>query len=183
MEEQEYILEIDLEKYINEKNKLYKIELNIFDLQKEKNNKIAIFNNNIVLKDKKNIITKLVLKTDIKYKLLLKIISRGNIDKIEQVIFNTKEDCITDHIKIRKNQIEISHNPSANWRKEQGRTSIYNNGQLIFLKGLLQAVWLKCENVITIDKLKQIIKDYQPEYIDEAVKILIEKGVLVKYEE
>ena len=98
MEEQEYILEIDLEKYINEKNKLYKIELNIFDLQKEKNNKIAIFNNNIVLKDKKNIITKLVLKTDIKYKLLLKIISRGNIDKIEQVIFNTKEDCITDHI-------------------------------------------------------------------------------------
>ena len=182
MEKEKYIIEVDLQKYIKEQNKLYNINLNLFDLSKDKDNKINLINKNIALKDTNKIKKEILLGENTEYKFLLKIISRGNIDKIEQVIFNTKDEYDTEKIKIVKKKIQISQNPMANWRKENERTSIYNNGQLIFLKGLLQIIWHNCNEVITLENLKKVVKEYDPEYIEQAVKILVEKGVLVEYE-
>lgn len=182
MEKEKYIIEVDLQKYIREPNKLYNINLNLFDLSKDKNNKMNLINKNIVLKDINKITKEILLTGNTEYKLLLKIISRGSIDKIEQIIFNTKEEYDTEKIKIIKKKIQFSQNPIANWRKENDRTSIYNNGQLIFLKGLLQIIWHNCNEVITLENLKNKVKEYNPEYIEQAVEILVEKGVLVEYE-
>ena len=121
MEKEKYIIEVDLQKYIKEQNKLYNINLNLFDLSKDKDNKINLINKNIALKDTNKIKKEILLEENTEYKFLLKIISRGNIDKIEQVIFNTKDEYDTEKIKIVKKKIQISQNPMANWRKENER--------------------------------------------------------------
>ena len=206
MKKNKYVIEIKLDNYLKEKDKLYKVEIYLCDLE---NSKKEIFNENIELNSEK-IKCEILLNENKDYKILLKIISSGKIEKIEQIIFNTSKEYILGNINIVKSEnyeakysednkykyhpIDtngvininkkklISQNPVNNWREENGRTSIYNNGRIIFLKGLLENIWKKCYKMKTIEELQENIKGYTLEYIEKAVEILVEKGVLIEYE-
>lgn len=202
MEKLKYIVEINLVDYLKEKNHLYKVEIFLCDFESTKK---SIFNKNLSLCMQEKIKFEILLNKNKDYKILLKITLRGKIEKIEQIIFNTKENYISEKIKIKENKNDeeensknaihnkiqkISHdevklfaqNPVSNWRKEKERTSIYHNGKLIFLKGLLENVWDKCYEISSIEELEKKIEGYSIQYIEGAVKILVEKGVLVEYE-
>lgn len=178
-----YLLKVDLNNNIIINEQLYYIEILVVNISKKCQNiktRYQKFGN-------EELIENIELDSNSNYKIVFKIIKDGKIQQLEQIWLdkeNIKKLNIDKKILNKKNTMKkLSRNPKVNWREEDDKISIYCDGKIFFLKGILSDIWKNSEKIKSIDEIKQNMNLYDNEYIEKAINLMITKGVLIEYEE
>lgn len=176
-----YCLKLNLNENIIIEKQAYYIEILVVNMKKN----IQIIKEQYKYFSCRNFLTNIVLDSECDYKIVFKIIKDGKIQQIEQILLDKKDiEDLREDKKI-KNKVEnrinyISRNPKLNWRYEENKISIYSNGKILLIKGTLYEIWKNCEELKSLKEIKDTINIYDKEYIEKAVRLMIEKGVLIE---